>query len=384
VPISNQERILAQETCAVPADSPTVFSAQLGIHVDPATKTSRAVLRLIGLGKRNVYSGGYSHKPGDVVSIPQLIDRAIVRTLKGFNEPTSLSVVVPSTAEVGETVSLDARSTWDADGDPFELQWRVRVPACVDGAGVPLPVDGQPCPHGTRRALVPTSHSTGEHDQMRKFGADLVGDYEVEVHSKVGNRDEPAQRFNVRVAPRRSNTLFARIHYLPLPRNFLRTTNDHDAGLLISAGLTRRFVHRVGLLGYFEEMHLGLSLSSLQPAKAFDFDTSAIGTFLGVEVAVRTLDRTGRFGLTWPLTLQGGLLIAQRGDYDVNEPALMVQSGISGYFSFGENYRHRRNTMCLSLCPTVSLGPTLGAVYNVGTKNLGVPVGFEVVTGAEF
>lgn len=381
--IESFERIVAEASCRVPEGVP-VYSAVLAFNVDGELKSRRAVLRVARLGTGVMYAGGYANKPGELVPIHDMIDRAVRRALRSVNEPTVLSLVMPPTAEVGRTVNLDARSSWDPDGDPFKLVWDIRVPGCRKPGADATPVDGWPCGNGSKREKVGVPHAVGNHDQTQTFTATMVGDYDIKLHASVGSHDEATRTYHVRVYPRRSRTFFARVEYLPLPTNFMRTIDEPEVALMDGIGYVGRLFHRLGFWGWYEDVSIGASLNSIQPLRAFDFDTSGIGTTLGVEIFARTMDRTGRFGVSTPLSLQGGYLFARRGDYDRGEGVLMAKTALGGYFAFSENYRFSRSKICLSVCPSLEVGPTLSVLYNMRLKKVGIPLGVQMVMGVEF
>jgi hypothetical protein len=380
---ANQERLIVESRCRVPEEV-LVFDAELVLTVDPELGNRRAVLRFVPpFSKQPVRSGGYAQKPGEPrASWDDIISRGIERTLEGYNEPTAISLALPRSATVGETVRLDGRSSWDEDGDSFELRWRITTPGCVS-QWAQLPVDHWPCPSGTVNGAVDVRAQSGQSANTREFRVPMIGDYEIAVHSKVGDREEPDRIFHLRAAPRRSRTFFSRVELLRLPTDFLKSGQETTPGLLTGLGYLRRIVHRIGLLGLYEEVHLGVSMSSMQALPTYG-QTLALSSQLGMEVVPRVMDRTGRLGLSFPISLNGMLVSTRRQDDLGTEVGFLVETMAGVYYAFGENYLDKRTSYCNKVCPSVTVGPTLTAMMNSSISKFGVSGGVEILMGMEF
>lgn len=144
------ERLVAAQKCVVPSSATRAYDVKLILDYDPELKNRRAVLHLVALGDYPGIDGGYAHKPGERMGWYDLMNRAIERAMRRFNDPTSIRIQVPSEATVGDMVQLDARGSWDPDGDAFELRWRVNVDACV-GTKDSVPKDRRACPRGKKK-----------------------------------------------------------------------------------------------------------------------------------------------------------------------------------------------------------------------------------------
>lgn len=212
----------------------------------------------------------------------------------------------------------------------------------------------------------------------------MVGDYEVGVYAKIGAREETVQTFPLRAYPRRSWTFFARQGLLRLPKFFLSDSKKNELALVQGFGLLRRFVHRIGFIGWFEELHYGLSINSLQPLSTFNYEGRATGSLFALEISGRTLDRTGRYGVVSAASLAFSALNADRSGNDETEWGWMVTSMIGGYYAFGENYLNRNTSFCQTVCPSISFGPTLSSMQNITAKKPGIVLGTEAVFGLEF
>jgi hypothetical protein len=350
---------------------------------DAALNSRRAIIHLVALGDYPSIDGGYAHKPGQLMSWYDLMNRAIERALRRYNERTAVRAVVPKEATVGEVLHLDARGTWDPDGDAFELRWDVKVKSCV-GKGETLPSDQRRCPGGRKRGFAPVHHQTGRQDMTRDFRVPMVGDYEIGVYAKVGAREEPVHTYHVRAYPRRSWTFFVHQGVVGLPKYFLSDSRKQELGLVQGFGLLKRFMHRVGLFGWFEEVHYGLSIGSLQQASAFNYRGHTTATLFSLEIHGRTLDRTGRYGLASTLTLSMLAAAAQRGRHERTEWGWMVSAMIGWYYAFGENYLDKETRYCAAVCPSVTIGPTLVTMENVTSDRIGVALGADAVIGIEF
>lgn len=377
------ERLVAAQKCTVPSSATRAYDVKLILDNDQELKSRRAVLHLVALGAYPSVDGGYAHKPGEQVGWYDLMNRAIERAMRRYDEPTSIRVEVPSEATVGDVVKLDARGSWDPDGDAFELRWRVDVDAC-SGGGKTLPKDRRACPRGMKKGAAPVGHQAAEHDQTREFRVPMVGDYEVSVFSKIGAREEAAQTFQLRAYPRRAWTFFARQGVLRLPKYYLSDTKKNEVGLLQGFGLLHRFVHRIGVMGWFEEIHYGLGINTIQQLSTFNYEGRATGVLFGLEIAGRALDRTGRYGVVSTSTMTASALDVDRSGDAKTEWGWAVWTMFGGYYAFGDNYLDRKTSFCQTVCPSISFGPTLVIMHNITAKKPGIVLGTEAVFGLEF
>ncbi|WP_437985164.1 hypothetical protein [Sorangium sp. So ce117] len=381
--VGKRALFVAAIQCEVPNEDVLVYDAELVLDVDPVLKNRRAVLRFVPIGPGKVKSGGYAHKPGELASWYDMVSRAIERTLAGFNEPTSIRLVLPEETRVGDTLRLDARSSWDPDGDAFELRWNITTKGCF-GSKDATPIDGHPCPRGTVKGSVKVQDQAGLHELTREFRVPMVGDYEVRVHAKIGAREEPDRIYRIRAYPRRSNVFFSRVGYRMLPTDFLGSTGEREPALLINAGYLGRVAHRIGFFDRYEEVYWGFSLGALENARSFNFKGESMAALVGVEAIARTLDRTGRFGFANSLSLNGGMIRALRGDYVHTEAAVVIEGMAGFYFLAGGNYVDKSVAYCAGVCPGITVGPTLSLFQNITTTKLGISGGLEIVMGMEY
>jgi hypothetical protein len=377
------ERLVAAQKCIVPSSAVRAYDVKLILDYDPELKNRRAVIHLVALGDYPSIDGGYAHKPGQSMSWYDLMNRAIERAMRHYNEPTSIRINVPSEATVGEMVQLDARGSWDPDGDGFELRWRVNVNACM-GAATVLPTDRRACPAGLKKGAAPVHEQAAEQDLTREFRVPMVGDYEVGVYAKIGAREEPLRIYQLRAYPRRAWTFFAREGLLRLPKYYLSDTRQRALARMQGIGVMRRFVHRIGFMRWFEEIHYGLSVNTMQPLSTFNYEGKMTGTMFTLEIAGRVLDRTGRYGVVSTASMSVSMLDAQRGGRDRSEWGWMVSSMLGGYYALGENYVNRSTSFCQTVCPSISFGPTFATLQNTTAKKTGIVLGTEAVFGLEF
>ena len=377
------ERLVAAQKCIVPSSAVRAYDVKLILDFDPELKSRRAVIHLVALGDYPPIDGGYAHKPGASMGWYDLMNRAIERAMRHFNDPTAIRINVPSEAVVGDLVLLDARESWDPDGDAFELHWRVNVNACV-GEPKALPTDRRACPAGMKRGPAPVHDQAAEHDLTREFRVPMVGDYEVGVYAKIGAREEPLRTYKLRAYPRRPWTFFARQGVLRLPKYFLSDTRRNELALQQGFGLMRRFVQRIGVYRWFEEIHYGLGFNSVQPASTFNYEGKMTGALFTLEIATRTLDRTGRYGVVSNLSMSLAVLNAERSGREHTEWGYILSAMFGGYYGFGDSYIDRETHFCQTVCPSISFGPTVATLQNISAKKVGFVLGTEAVFGLEF
>lgn len=377
------ERLIAAQKCVVPSSATRAYDVKLILDYDPELKNRRAVLHLVALGDYPGIDGGYAHKPGQTMGWYDLMNRAIERAMRRFNDPTSIRIQVPSEATVGDLVKLDARGSWDPDGDAFELRWRVDVKACV-GKPTALPLDRRACPGGMKSGLAPVAQQAAEQDLTREFRVPMVGDYDIGVYAKIGAREEPVQTFSLRAYPRRAWTFFSRQGVLRLPKYYLSDTPRRQLALVQGFGLMRRFVHRISFYRWFEEIHYGLALNMVQQLSTSNYEGKTTATQFTFEIADRILDRTGRYGVVSTASLAVSVLNADRGGSETTEWGWMIWTMIGGYYALGENYLNRNTSFCQTVCPSITFGPTLVTMQNITAKKVGIGLGTEALFGLEF
>jgi hypothetical protein len=377
------ERLVSAQKCLVPSSALRAYDVKLVLDFDPELKNRRAVIHLVALGDHPSIDGGYAHKPGEHMGWYDLMNRAIERAMGHYNEPTSIRVQVPSEATVGDKVQLDGRGSWDPDGDAFELRWKVSVSACKDSSRA-LPSDRRACPAKMERGAAAVDQQAADQDLTREFRVPMVGDYEVGVYAKIGARSEPLRSYHLRAYPRRAWTFFSRQGLLRLPKYYLSDTRRNELALVQGFGIMRRFVHRIGVLRWFEEIHYGLGVSSVQPLRTFNYEGKTTSTQFTLEIAGRTLDRTGRYGVVSAASMSVSMLDVERSGSARTEWGWMVTSMIGGYYAFGENYINRSTYFCQTVCPSIAFGPTLSSMVNVTAKRPGIVLGTEAVFGLEF
>jgi hypothetical protein len=377
------ERLVAAQKCIVPSSATRAYDVKLILDYDPELKNRRAVLHLVSLGDYPGIDGGYAHKPGQTMGWYDLMNRAIERAMRRFNDPTSIRIKVPSEATVGELVQLDARGSWDPDGDAFELRWRVNVKACV-GASSALPADRRACPPGMNKGASPVAQQAAEQDLTREFRVPMVGDYDIGVYAKIGAREEPVQTFSLRAYPRRVWTFFARQGVLRLPKYYLSDTAKNEVALMQGFGAMRRFVHRISFYRWFEEIHYGLGLNMVHQLRTFNYEGKITAVNITLEIADRILDRTGRYGVVSTASLAVSAINADRGGHERTEWGWMIWTMIGGYYALGENYLNRSTAFCQTVCPSITFGPTLVTMQNITANKVGIVLGTEALFGLEF
>jgi hypothetical protein len=377
------ERLIAAQKCTVPPDATRAYNVKLILSYDKLLKNRRAVLHLIALGDYESLDGGYAHKPGAVADWYDLMNRAIERAISRYNENTAIRVRAPKEATVAETVRVDGRSSWDPDGDAFELRWRVSVRACI-GQGKVLPRDEHDCPTGMKLGDAPVFDQVGNQDSIREFRVPLIGDYQIDVHAKIGAREEPIRSYQLRAYPRRSWSLYSGQGLLRLPTNYVSDSGRSELALVQSFGLMRRFVHRLGIFGLYEEVHFGLAINSIQQFNDFNYEGRRTSTNLTFDAVGRMLSRTGRYGLVTSSSISLSLISARRDGRDRDEIGWMNTTFIAGYYAFGNNYTSELSTFCGDICPSLALGPTLYAIRNLTAKRLGLALGGQLVAALEF
>ena len=379
---AQEEKLLMRSHCNTPPGA-IVYDAELVLGVDPELGNRRAVLRFIPVFESSSpSSGGYAQKPGEPkLSWDDIISRGIERTLGGFNDPTSIQVTVPSETSVGDTLEIDARNSWDEDGDTFELRWQVITTGCI-GTDITLPADQHQCPIGTNGPVEVFTQS-GKKANMREFRVPIVGDYKIAVHAKIGDHEETEHVFHVRAYPRRSRLFFSRIGFVGLPDDFFESGHRAAPALLGSAGYLRRVYHRIGLFGWYEEMYLGGSFGITTTVR--DLDISRSGAVqLGFEVANRLMDRTGRLGLASIFSMNGFASHGMRGDRVTVESGLFLDFFNGVYIAFAENYMDKPSMRCTSMCPSIAIGPTFTSMVNLSTHKFALTVGGEFMMAVEF
>jgi hypothetical protein len=381
--LANQERLVFRSRCRTPPDV-IVLDCHLVLAVDPELDNRRAILRFISpFDPQPTRSGGYAQKPGEPkLSWDDIIDRGIERTMNGYNDPTSIQMVVPAETHVGQTLHLDARNSWDEDGDTFELRWRVTTTGCI-GADEMLPADHRPCAIGMNGPIEVYTQS-GPKANTREFRVPIVGDYDVAVRAKLGDREEPEHVFHVRAYPQRSNSVFSRVGVFQLPSDFFEQDKRATPGLMIGVGYVRRVIHRIGLLGSFEEVHLGASFGSMHAINEYSLPGGPGSIQAGLEAIVREMDRAGRFGLTSVISLNGFTSTGTRGNYPRDEYGLFVESLTGIYIGYADNHIDTRSSWCARFCPSLTIGPTLTMMFNHSTSKLGIVGGGEILMGVDF
>jgi hypothetical protein len=354
------------------------------LDYDTLLKNRRAVIHLISLDDPKAgLDGGYAHKPGEPAGWYDLMNRAIERTIRRFNENTAIRVSAPKEATVGQAVRVDGRTSWDPDGDAFELRWRVTVKACV-GGGKMLPRDGGACPEGMKLDDAFVQDQAAGHDLTREFRVSLIGDYTIDVHAKIGAREEAVRSYRLRVFPRNDWTFFARIGALRLPKLFLSDSLDNEVGIVLGFGLLRRFLHRIGLFGWFEEVHYGLSVNFMEQGSTFNWDGRAVSALFTFDIVGRLLDRTGHYGMTSSSSMSVAAINALRRGVDHDEFGWMITAMVGAYYTFGHNYVNETTSLCTSVCPSLTLGPTFTGMSNSSAHRVGLTFGVETIFGLEF
>jgi hypothetical protein len=340
-------------------------------------------LHLVPLYDHPKLDGTYGHQKGAPDTWYVVMDHVIRRTIGGKNEPTAIRLHVPRETTVGDVVQLDGRETWDPDGDAFELIWKVKVKGCV-GKGKVLPRDQHDCPEGYKLDDWVVRTHAGSHGQNRELTIPLIGDYHVEVHAKIGQREEPVSSFLIRAFPRRAWSFYTKQGVLRAPTNFLSDSGKSELAFTQSFGLSRRYMHRLGFFGFYEEAHLGLSIGVLQQLSTYNYKGRNVATPFTVDVVGRELDRTGHYGVTTTGSFSVGPISATRGGSEREEWAWLITTFIGGYYTFGDNNQFHENRFCFEYCPSVALGPTLTLLDNLTTDRIGISLGIEAQIALEF
>jgi hypothetical protein len=377
------QRLVAAQKCNVPSTATRSYSVKLVLDHDKLLKNRRAVLHLVALGNYASLDGGYAHKPGELAGWYDIMNRAIDRALNRYNDHTTIRVSLPEEAVVGETIVIDGRNSWDPDGDAFELRWKVTVDACFRGTER-VPADGFDCPEGMQRGDAVVYEQAASHDLSREFKVPMVGDYKVMVQAKIGAREEPPQTFSLRAYPARNWAFSARVSFFPLPQYYLSDSRERQTGISTGFSLQRRFFHRVGLMGWYEEIALGLSLDTLNQASTYNYEGRAQALFMGFQIIGRTLNRTGRYGLASNTTFGAVVHGASRGGQESEEWGWFSDALLGFYYAFTDNYVDRRSKLCATVCPSIVVGPTLKVLNNVDARIRGASFGLELVTNLEF
>jgi hypothetical protein len=384
-----EERRISETYCPAPEleAKVQVFDAKLTLSVDSRLGNQRVVLIMkdIASSSHTTLTGGYARRPGDEpAEWYDMMSWAIDRTMKKWNVPTTISASLPGSARVGQTVHMDARNSWDADGDPFELIWKVGANVC-QGDGFELPLDERECPSGT---LARWREYASDHDQKEMtatFVVPMVGDYQVHVYARVtGTVDwEHGVVCDLRAYPRNPHELYVGTNELRLPRNFLESTNNQPWAILIRAGTMYRFKHRVSLVGAFADFYGSAFLGYLNQGSLSDTEARK-APLAGLETVEHVLNHAGRFGFSLREYASVGANATQRGNKDQVELLIMV-SGLAGiYYSFGHNYFDRNTRYCAELCPTLTFGPTMTKLWNPTIHENGTSLGLELDVGASF
>lgn len=379
-------RLVAAQKCNVPPSAARSYSVKLILEYDELLKNRRAVLHLVSLDKHPSIDGGYAHKPGELVGWYDIMNRAIDRALNHVNDVTAVHLDAPTEASVAEGVMVDARGTWDPDGDAFELRWRVSVDACVRGdERVPVAgADGSSCPDGMTRQDLVVHDQAGGNDLTRAFNVPMVGDYKIAVHAKIGAREESPRTVLLRAYPARSWAFSARAGYFPLPQYLLSDFRERQSGLLLGLALQRRIVHRLGMLGWYEEIHLGLGLDALNQASTYNYEGHAQALLMGFHFISRTLDRTGRYGLASHASLGVAAYSAFRGAKDSEEWGWYGDGLLGFYYALTDNYVDKKSKLCATVCPSLTVGPTFNVLNNLDAKIRGISLGLQFMTHLEF
>jgi hypothetical protein len=375
------KQLVATAECEFPTTAKHVYSARLILDYDPQLKRRQASLYLLPLtGGSEKLDGTYTHKQDMIERWYVVIDGVITRAIGRYNEETSIRVVMPKEGSVGDVVRLDATEAWDPDGEAFELRWNIRLKACV-GKDTVLPRNKNTCPKGTTLQDWAVRDRAGKSRQVRELSIPMVGDYKIQVYSKVGRREEPVRRFTVRALPRRDWAMTATYGLLRLPTYFMGDLSDDSSlALVTTIGVDRRFVHRLGWLGWHEEVHYALSLSHLN-----DFGTPGEAIGASIEAGGRTLDRTGSYGVV--NALRTSLLFIEAARSFDDEHFEWGQLGtffIGGYYALGNNYIFEHTQFCSDVCPSFTIGPTMTAMYNYTHKRFGLGFGLEFSVVLEF
>ncbi|HET8935521.1 MAG TPA: hypothetical protein VFN67_18865 [Polyangiales bacterium] len=380
------QRLVAAQKCTVPPSALRSYSVKLILDHDKLLKNRRAVLHLVPLGNYPSIDGGYAHKPGELVGWYDIMNRAIDRGLNGHDDETSIRMSAPTEAVVGEGVEVDGRGSWDSDGDAFELRWQVTVDACVRGdERVPVAgADGSSCPEGMTRQDAVVYDQAARTDLIREFKVPMVGDYKIAAHAKIGAREEPERVLLLRAYPARSWAFYARVAFFPLPQYLLSDSRDRQLGYLSGIGLQRRFLHRLGTLGWYEEIHIGVGFDALNQRSTYNYEGHAQALLMGVHLIGRTLDRTGRYGLASQSSFGAASFTAFRGAEDSEEWGWFADALIGFYYAFTDNYIDRKSKFCATVCPSVTVGPTMHMLNNVQAKIRGISLGFQLMTHLEF
>jgi hypothetical protein len=377
------ERLIAAQKCTVPPDATRAYNVKLVLSYDKLLKNRRAVLHLIALGNYESLDGGYAHKPGAVADWYDLMNRAIERAISRYNEKTAIRVRAPKEATIAETVRVDGRSSWDPDGDAFELRWHVTVQACI-GQGKILPRDDHDCPTGMKLGDAPVFDQVADQDSIREFRVPLIGDYHIDVHAKIGAREEPVRRYELRAYPRRSWSFYSSQGVFRFPTNYVSDSGKREFAIVQGFGLMKRFVHRLGIFGLYEEVHFGLAINSIQQLNDFNYEGRSTSTNLAFDAVARLLNRTGRYGLVTSNSLSVSFISARRAGRDRDELGWMNMTFIGGYYAFGNNYTSELSTFCGDICPSLALGPTLYAIRNITAKRVALALGLQLIAALEF
>jgi hypothetical protein len=385
--VAQLERLIAHTQCAIPEAIAMAhaYDAELTLSVDANLKNQRAVLRLTPLADtQHPLPGGFALRPGaQQEQWYDIMNAAIERTMGNINDPTSISLVLPDSAKVGETVHINGHKSWDSDGDAFELMWRVTTEVC-EKEGEQLPVNNRLCPDGWQRRTAEVAMLPDEDHLTRRFVVPMVGDYAVHVFAKTGLRTEPEWVCPLRAYPRRPHMLFVNQTMLRLPRNFMHSTQEHRPATLFRVGYAYRSIHRIGILGAHEEIYAGGSIASLVDNGMFEGNDVASGFLFGMEIVERFSRSDGRFGFATSQYVGSGAVAAKRGDVDVGEAILAFEVAAGLYYQFGRNFIHSTDTYCDKYCPSFMIGPTVGGLMNLSTHKRALIGGGQVVMGVSF
>ncbi len=375
VNLATNKKILSAQ-CLPPEGSTSFYIAKVTLDVEPDFgDQKRATVQLLPVGEdalqRQSFQGGYAHRPFvEAETWTTMLDRALSRALGQFNEPPSMYLEGKAKTRVGKPVGFDGSRSWDPDGDPFEIQWKASVPACVGedrlGGRKVLPRFGTGCPSGTQATSHTVPMTASESRRQRELLPAVIGEYTLTATALSGGEQvgEPVER-KLKVRPRHNHSFGTLISAQPVPAGLL--ADDEGAR---STAMTRLFYrYRMGASRFgngVAEGFVGLNVGNY----AYDpFATSVLlnGLFGGVEGMTRLTGARGRVGLELASTFHIGSAATWRGGVNDAAAIAFVETRYAAFVSLADAYGVSTDRSCVGICLSASLGGSINTHYIADT-----------------
>ncbi len=369
-----------------PSDPRTTFyAAKVSLAVDPDLGNQRrANVQLIPLGEgadqQTVYVGGFAHRPfRETLSWSDVLSRAIDRAASGQDEAPAVELRGPRRVQLEGRVRLDARRSWDPDGDPFILRWTATVPGCEtttrDGRSIVLPMLER-CPSGTTAVeAYEVPLNAGETSRDRVLEPPTVGRYTVEATPRSKGRETEADAHLVIVEP--AHPTFVGVHagLVQLPADLFVFGDERslspEIGLhwleRVASGVSGRFVHDL-LLGLSSTLHLRQGDVLLQGAPLFS---------IGADLAGRLYGPRGAWGLEYGARVGlGSAGVAVDFGFVTGRSAWLPMHARVGLFRQDRKVTWRDDRPCRGLgCTTIGASFVGNVVLVTQSGNLGISLG---------